>query len=247
MKRSNSVFAVILALALTLFGSSAMAQITDLLKGFQTAAGGGGGSTLPDTTIADGLKEALAVGAGNAVEAVSRENGYFGNPQIKIPLPETVEKVVPVLRAVGYGDQVEAFDLSMNRAAEKAAPMAKDMFIDAIKQMSFEDARNILNGPDNAATLYLKEKTGPALGEAFKPIVRDSMATVGVTKAYQDLEAKANAVPFGKMVSFDLDQYVTDKSLDGLFMVLGQEESKIRQDPAARVTDLLKTVFGNSG
>jgi hypothetical protein len=150
-----------------------------------------------------------------------------------------------MLRAVGYGEQVDAFDLSMNRAAEKAAPVARDMFVDAIKQMSFGDAQKILAGGDNAATLYLKEKTGPALSQAFKPIVRESMGTAGVTQAYQALEAKTSAVPFAQLVSFDLDQYVTDQSLEGLFWMLGQEEAKIRQDPAARVTGLLQEVFGS--
>jgi hypothetical protein len=134
----------------------------------------------------------------------------------------------------------------MNRAAEEAAPKAKDIFLDAVKEMSFEDARNILNGPENAATRYLEEKTGPALGEAFKPLVSRSMSQVGVTRAYQELEAKAKAVPFASMVDVDLDNYVTQNALDGLFYMLGQEEAKIRQNPAARVTDLLQTVFSGN-
>lgn len=246
MKTSRLLLLLILSVVLAFWVAPAVGQISNILDSLKKNAGGSG-TSLTDSKIADGLKEALAVGATNAVGAVSKENGYFGNPQIKIPLPDTVQKVAPMLRAVGYGDQIDAFELSMNRAAEKAAPVAKDMFIDAIKQMSFEDARNILNGPDNAATLYLQDKTGAALGEAFKPIVHNTMGEVGVVKAYQGLEAKASGMPFADMASFDLDQYVTDRSLDGLFHMLGQEEAKIRQNPSARVTGLLQEVFGSTG
>jgi len=202
------------------------------------------GSSLPEARVADGLKEALTVGAVNAVGLVSRQDGFWGNPQIRIPLPGSIEKVAPMLRAVGYGEQIDAFELSMNRAAEKAAPVARDMFVGAVEQMTFEDAGKILSGGDNAATDYLREKTGAKLGQAFKPIVRQSMSDVGVTRAYQDLTASAAAVPFAQIVNFDLDQYVTDRSLDGLFWMIGQEEAKIRHDPAARVTGLMQEVFG---
>jgi hypothetical protein len=245
MRLRTSFFGLILLAVMSLGGLQASAQISNILDTLQKSVGPSGGTSLPDAKVADGLKEALAVGAVNAVGAVSQENGYFGNPQIKIPLPASVEKVAPVLRAVGYADQIDAFELSMNRAAERAAPVAKDMFIGAIKEMSFTDAKNILTGGDNAATLYLKEKTGPALSDAFKPIVRDTMGETGVTNAYQALETKAKAVPFGEMVSFDLDQYVTDRSLDGLFWMLGQEEANIRNNPSARVTGLLQEVFGS--
>ena len=246
MKANRLSILVILTVSIALWGAPAVGQISNILDSLKKGTGSSG-SSLPDSKIADGLKEALAVGAGNAVGAVSQENGYFGNPQIKIPLPDNVEKVAPALRAVGYGDEIDAFDLSMNRAAEKAAPVAKDMFIDAIKEMSFEDASTILGGPDNAATSYLQDKTGAALGEAFKPIVHNTMAEVGVVKLYQGLEAKAGSIPFANMMSFDLDQYVTDKSLDGLFYMLAQEEAKIRQNPSARVTGLLQEVFGSTG
>ncbi len=131
----------------------------------------------------------------------------------------------------------------MNRAAEKAAPEAKSAFWDAIKQMSFTDARKILEGRDNEATLYLKDKTFDRLGRTFKPIVHDSMSRIGVTQQYQDLNTKLSSIPFTKTLSFDLDQYVTEGALDGLFYMLAEEERKIREDPAARVNDLLKRVF----
>ena len=178
------------------------------------------------------------------MDLVSKVNGYYKNPKIKIPLPKAVRKVEKVLRAVGYGPQVDAFELSMNRAAEKAAPKAKAMFWDAIKQMTFSDARKILKGRDNEATLYFKDRTSHKLSQLFKPIVHKAMSTVGVTRKYQELDAKVRSMPLGKDVSFDLDEYVTNGALEGLFYMLAKEERKIRKDPAARVTKLLKEVFG---
>jgi hypothetical protein len=214
-----------------------------VLKGLQK--GIGGGSTLSDAEIVKGLKEALQIGTGKAVQTVSKVDGYYKNPQIRIPLPETVQKSEKILRAVGYGPKVDEFELSMNRAAEKAAPQAKGLFLDAIKQMTFTDARKILNGGDNAATLYFKEKTSPRLREISKPIVHQTMGEVGVTRSYQELEQSARSVPFAGTFTLDLDQYVTDKALDGLFIMVGEEEKKIRQDPVARTTDILKKVFGS--
>jgi hypothetical protein len=146
---------------------------------------------------------------------------------------------------VGYGPKVDEFELSMNRAAEKAAPKAKALFFDAIKQMTFSDARKILQGQDNEATLYFKDKTSNRLHEIFKPIVRRVMSEVGVTRTYQELDAKVRSIPFTDRLSFDLDNYVTNKALDGLFLMVAEEERKIREDPTARVTDLLKEVFGS--
>jgi len=214
----------------------------DFFKGVGKAVGIG--EEPSESKIAQGLKEALEIGTDNAVKVVSREDGYYKNPKIKIPLPGSVQKVEKALRTLGYGQQVDAFELSMNRAAERAAPEAKALFWDTIKQMSFSDARKILNGRENEATLYFKEKTGGRLGQAFKPIVHSAMSEVGVTRYFQDLDAKVRSIPFAESLSFDLDQYVTDRSLDGLFFMLAEEERKIRQDPVARVTDLLKEVFG---
>jgi hypothetical protein len=134
--------------------------------------------------------------------------------------------------------------MSMNRAAEQAAPEAKALFIDTIKQMSFDDARNILNGSDNAATLYFKDKTWDRLYDKFKPMVNSTMSKVGVTRYYQDLDKKVRSIPFADSMSLDLDKYVTDGTLEGLFYMVEQQEREIRQNPAARVTDLLKEVFG---
>lgn len=200
---------------------------------------------LSNDEIIQGLKEALQVGTENAVKLVSKTNGYYQNPDIKIPLPESVQKVEKLLRATGYGEKVDSFELSMNRAAERAAPEAKSIFGDAIKQITFDDAKKILNGRDNEATLYFEDKTSDRLQEIFKPIVRDAMGEVGVTQSFQDLNARAESMPFGKSLSFDLDQYVTDGALKGLFKMLAEEEKRIRTEPAARVTDLLKKVFAS--
>lgn len=240
MKTFRFLFlSVMMVLVIAQF-TQAQSQWGDMLKGAQKALGVGG---LSESKIVDGLKEALQIGTGNAVQTVSKVGGYYNNPKIKIPLPGSVQKVEKLIRVAGYGTQVDAFELSMNQAAERAAPEAKSIFWDSIKQMSITDARKILDGPDNGATLYFKEKTYGRLTEIFKPIVHGSMSQVGVTEKYQELDGKMASVPMVGSMRFDLDQYVNDKALDGLFSMLAEEEKKIRQDPAARVTDLLKEVF----
>ncbi len=200
---------------------------------------------LSKSTIVSGLKEALSLGTANAVSSVAKMDGYLGNEAIKILMPERIRTVANTLKKFGYQRQVDEFVLSMNRAAEHAAPKAKSYFVEAIRQMSFEDAKKILKGKDTAATDYFKEKTYDKLYAAFEPSVSSSMNDVGVTRAYKNMMDKYTTIPFVKAESFDLDRYVTDKSLDGLFYMVGQEEMKIRSDPAARATDLLKKVFGS--
>jgi hypothetical protein len=199
---------------------------------------------LSDEKVVAGLKEALQVGTENTVKLTGKTDGYLRNEAIKILMPEKLRTLEKGLRTAGYGPQVDEFVLSMNRAAERAAPQAKEIFADAIKAMSFDDARKILGGNETAATDYFKGKTTDKLTTAFQPIVDKSMNEVGVTRQYKDLVGRFQAIPFAKTESFDLDHYVTDKSLAGLFYVLGQEEKKIRTNPAARITDLLEEVFG---
>jgi hypothetical protein len=205
------------------------------------------GKKLDESKIVQGLKEALEIGTANAVKAVSKVDGFYKNPQIKIPLPETVQKAESVLRAVGYGPKIDELSLSMNRAAEKAAPKAKALFWDAVKAMTFEDARQILKGSDDAATRYFEGKTRGQLQQLFSPIVHKTMTEVGVTRTYQQLYAKVNTIPYAGRLNLDLDAYVTGKALDGLFYMVAEEERKIRKDPAAQVTQLLKEVFGSKG
>ena len=205
----------------------------------------GPGSNLDDPTIAKGLKEALATGTARAVKSVSQSNGYFGNDLIKILLPEKIRSTADLLGKFGFQQEVDEFVLSMNRAAEKAAPKATDHFVAALKAMTFDDARAILKGDATSATQYFRKKTGDKIYADFKPVVVANMKDVGVSRYYSQMTEKFQAVPFaGAVGSFDLDHYVTTKAVDGLFTMLGEEEKKIRTDPAARGTELLKKVFG---
>lgn len=217
------------------------APLNDLLKGIKVPSLS---ASSDDETVASGLKEALIIGTGNAVASASKMDGYFGNQAIKILLPDKLQTAANVLGKLGYQKQVNELVLAMNRAAEKAAPQAKAIFVDAVKQMTFDDAKRILNGGDTAATDYFKSKTSRKIFEAFKPIVSSSMNEVGVSRAYNEMIGKyTSLVPFAKVESLDLDQYVTNKATEGLFYMVGEEEKKIRTNPAARVTDLLKKVF----
>ena len=241
----TKLIAISLVISLISIGPpTASAQLKDFLKSIGDALGG---RELSENKIIRGLKEALQIGTTNAVGIVSKLDGYYKSPKIRIPLPDSVQKVEKILRAVGYGSKVDAFELSMNRAAERAAPEAKAMFLNAVKQMTFSDAKKILQGRDNEATLYFEDKTRGRLHELFKPIVHSAMSEVGVTRWYQELEAKVRSIPFTESLNLDLDGYVTNKALDGLFFMVAEEERKIRQDPAARITDLLKEVFGGKG
>ncbi len=228
---------VALSLVLCAAPASAQTKITDAL-------GLGKKAPLSNEKIASGLKEALQVGAGNAVQSTGRVDGYFANAAIKILMPEKMRTVEKSLRAAGQGPKLDEFILSMNRAAEKAAPFAKDIFWSAIKEMTFDDARRILAGGDTAATEYFKTKTTAKLSAAFTPVVQKATEEVGVTRQYKELTARAQSIPFLRTQSLDVDQYVVGKALDGLFFVLAEEEKKIRTNPAARVTQLLKDVFG---
>ena len=215
-------------------------------------AGGGGlgslgglaGGAKSESTVVAGLKEALAVGTQNAVGITSREGGYLDNPLIRIGLPGGLDKLAKGLRAVGFGGQVDELELAMNRAAEQAAGEATDVFVGAIRQMTFSDALGILDGGDTAATEYFERTTRPELASRFEPIVAEKMGQVGVVQSYDALLARYRSIPFTQSPSLDIRSYVTDRALDGLFTVLGEQERKIRTDPAARTTALLKQVFG---
>ena len=197
-----------------------------------------------DKTSASGIKEALAVGTENAVKSLSRENGYFGNQAVKILMPPSIQRVGDMARKVGLQKQVDDFVLSMNRAAEAAAPIAASYFADAIRDMSVDDARGIVSGGNTSATDFFRNKTRDKLYAAFKPTVSQKVGEVGAARAYQDLAGRVDSIPMTGKQSVDLDDYVTNKALDGLFVMIGEEEKKIRTNPAARTTDLLKTVFG---
>ncbi|HTO55551.1 MAG TPA: DUF4197 domain-containing protein [Myxococcota bacterium] len=200
---------------------------------------------LSDATASSGLKDALKVATERAVSATSKDGGFLNDPKIRIPLPGKLEGMATGLRAVGMGSQVDELEVAMNHAAEKAAGEATPVFVDAIQGMSFEDAAGILRGNDTAATTYFKKKTTAPLTAKFRPIVDEAMKNVGVTKLYESLVGQYTSTPFVSAPKLDLNGYVTDKALSGLFTVVGDEEKRIRKDPVARSTDLLKQVFGH--
>jgi hypothetical protein len=200
---------------------------------------------LTEKDAADGIKEALVNGTGESVKQVSVLNGYWGNPEIKIPFPAEAKEMESKLRTIGMGKKVDEFNESMNRAAEKAASEAKPIFLTAIKEMTVRDAVNIVKGTDNAATMYLKNNTSPQLIDKFQPIIKTSLDNVNATRYWSDLITIYNKIPMVKKMNPDLPQYVTQKAIDGLFIMIAKEELKIRKDPVARTSELLKKVFGN--
>jgi hypothetical protein len=203
-----------------------------------TAAG------LSDATIGSGLKEALSVGTQKAVRLVAKPGGYFDNEAIKILVPQNLRTVEKVARGLGQGARVDEFVASMNHAAESAAPEAETIFADAVTEMTIDDARKLLNGGDTSITDYFKAKTSARLATAFRPHVEVAMSRNGVTQQYEALVGQVSWMPFGNGSSLDIDTYVVNKALDGLFYMLGQQEKEIRTNPAARTTALLKQVFG---
>jgi hypothetical protein len=205
----------------------------------------GAGANLSESDIAKGLKEALDVGAKNAVGAVSKTDGFFKNPKVKIPFPPEVKKVETSVRKIGMNKQADDFVMALNRAAEDAAKSATPIFGDAIKSMTLSDAKAILKGNETAATDFMKGKTSNELATKFRPIVQQSMQKVQVTKHWKTIATKYNQLPMTQKVNPDLEKYVTDKAIEGLFKMIAEEEIKIRKDPAARISDLLKSVFGS--
>lgn len=237
----NLIVLFCLIYSLTAVAEQPMNRVLDLFKSKQSPSASG----LSQSRIAQGLKEALRVGTDNTVQRTGKENGYFGNPLIKILMPAKLQTVEKGLRLAGYGPKVDEFILSMNRAAEAAAPKAKGIFLDAITGMTFEDARKILNGGDTAATEFFKQRTSESLYAAFRPVVDDTLNNVGTVQTYNAMMENVRQVPFVKTESLEVGDYVTHKALDGLFVVLAEEEKQIRENPAARVTDLLRDVFGS--
>ncbi len=199
---------------------------------------------LDEQTVAAGLREALRVATERTVISTSKLDGFLGNALIRIIMPEQFEVAAKTLRAVGFGKQVDELEIGMNRAAERAAGEATEVFLNSITQMTLEDAFGILNGGDNAVTNYFRSRTEEGLHERFKPIVTEKMSNIGLYKVYNGLTDYYNKLPLVTTPALDLDEYVTQQALNGLFTVLGQEEKRIRTDPLARTTDLLRRVFG---
>jgi hypothetical protein len=204
-----------------------------------------GKSGLTEKDAAAGIKEALEKGTGESVSFVSKLDGYFKNAEIRIPFPENAKEIESKLRAIGLGSQVDEVVLSINRAAEDAAKSAQPIFIAAIKGMTINDAIKIVKGSNDAATTYLKRTTSPELRAKFSPVIKASLDKVDATRLWTEVINSYNQIPFVKKQNPDLTAYVTDKAIDGLFIMIAKEELKIRQNPVARTSDLLKKVFGN--
>jgi hypothetical protein len=201
-------------------------------------------TNLTEQDAAGGIKEALIKGTSEGVQLVSKKDGYFANPEIKIPFPSEASTVEKTLRSVGLGKQVDKAVLSLNRAAEDAAQEAKPIFIAAIKNLTIKDAINIVRGNDDAATRYLEKNTSGDLNKKFQPIIKGSLDKVDATKYWADIMKSYNKIPFVKKINPNLSEYVTNKAIEGLFVMIAKEELKIRKDPVARTTELLKKVFG---
>ena len=217
-------------------------NILNTLQGSNNSQSG----SLTNSQVVSGLKEALRIGANNAANKLSETDGFFRNAAVKILMPPEVAQVEKTLRSVGMGSIVDKAILSMNRAAEDAAKKAAPIFVDAITSMTLQDGFSILNGGQNAATNFLRGKTSAALSSAFRPVVQQSLEKVGATAMWKTVFTTYNKLPLvAKKVNPDLSSYVVERALDGMFYSIAQEELKIRTDPAAQVTNLLKQVFGN--
>lgn len=202
---------------------------------------------LSNVEVVDGLKQALIQGSKTAIDSLGREDGFLGNPDVRIPLPGKLASLEKGLRVMGQGATVDSFITSMNRAAEQAVPQATDLFVSIITSMSLEDAKSVLKGSDDAATRYLRQHGGDTLQELMKPIVKDATDKVGVTNAYKNMIG--NAGMLGQSVginALDLDNYVTEQATNGLFLLIAAEEKRIRENPLARTTDILKKVFSSA-
>jgi len=240
---------MLLSLALLAFNESVNADWKDLLNIFNK-----GDTAMPATTdinalsnteIVDGLKQALIKGTGAAVAYLGKKDGFLSHPNVRIPMPDTLKTIESGLRRVGQGKVADSFVETMNRAAEQAVPVAEDVFKDSVRTMSIDDARNILTGPDDAATQYFRRTGGESLKKKFLPIVKNATDNVNLTAKYKKLVGKLGRMSsFVDTASLDLDGYITDKAMDGLFLMVAGEEKKIRENPVERTTDVLKKVFG---
>lgn len=200
---------------------------------------------LDTETVVAGLKEALRVGSQRAADFAAREGAYSDTPWLRIPIPDKLDGVTDKLRAMGLGNYVDRFERRMNAAAEEAAAQAAPVFIDAVRDMTIADAQRILQGGDTAATDYFRARTEERLRELYAPVIESQLTRVGAVQAYNDVMARYNAIPLVPKPEFTLEEYVTDEALDGLYTALAREETRIREEPVARTTELLRRVFGN--
>lgn len=231
---------ILAALLFTAIETQAQININSVLNTVNSALGNG----LSNDDIVKGLKEALNVGSNNASSNASKMDGFYKNNLIKIPFPKEASDMRNTLLRLGMKRQVDAFEKQLNRAAEDAAKKAAPIFVGAVSKMTINDGITILRGKDDEATQFLRKNTNTQLTNEFKPIIASSLRKVQITKYWKPLITAYNKVPFVKKANPNLEDYVTQKATDGLFLLVAQEETKIRKDPAARVSDILKKVFG---
>ncbi len=243
-------FASILCCLLVSLSMSAQADWLDQLRKraeslMATPSGTATAAALSDEEIVRGLKEALAQGSRQAIAQLGRPGGYLNNPSVRIPMPEDLQKVERLLRSLKQDKLADEFVATLNQAAEKAVPEAAAILGDSLAKMTLEDARGILQGPEDAATQYFRKSSAGQIRERFLPIVRQATEQAGVTAAYKRLMQRAG--PYAQLMggqATDLDGHVTDKAMDGLFKMIAEEERRIRKEPLARTSELLKKVFG---
>jgi hypothetical protein len=241
MKKISYLFVIASIISTHTFAQITWKKVQEKVNTVASAA-----APLSEGDIAKGLKEALTVGSKNAAAQLNKQDGFLLNPKVRIPFPEDAQRVAAKLRELGFGKKVDQFELTLNRAAEDAAKEAAPIFVNAITSMTITDAKNILTGSDNAATTYLQGKTSSPLAQAFTPHIKKALDATAATRLWGELTTRYNRIPLVTKVETDLTKYTTDKALKGMFTVVADEELKIRKDPAARVTDLLKKVFGSN-
>lgn len=247
MKIKLLALAAVTGLSVIIFscGSTGTSLMNTVNNAITTPGGGAAAPGLTNDEVISGLKEALSVGAKNSGDMGSKLDGFYKNPAIFIPWPQEAIKMKEKLSQLGFDGKIQEFEQSLNRAAEEASKQAAPIFVDAVKNMTIADGMGILRGGDTAATHYLREKTTAQLTDKFRPVVKDAITKVNVTKYWEPLVSKYNMIPGVQKQNPDLEAYVTGRAVNGLFKLVLDEEKKIRKDPVARVTDILKKVFGS--
>jgi hypothetical protein len=244
MKGIRGYSAVVVFFSLILASTTAQSQgLFDRVKGLFTSQQDDA-AALTAGEISGALRDALRVGTERVVSTLGRTDGFNAAPDVHIPLPGTLQKVQKVLGKVGMSGMADDLELRINRAAEAAVPKAKGLFADAISQMTIDDARAILNGPDDSATRYFQDKMSAPLSAEMKPVIEKELASAGAIKAYDSMMGQYRSLPYAQKVEANLTDYALGKTVDGIFLYLGREEAAIRQDPAKRTTELLRKVFG---
>lgn len=247
-KINLAIIVVFITLAILLLPVVGSAQIDWLKKGQELLAPTNSSPTSIESNIGEvaaGLKEALLVGSDRVVSQLGTLDGFNADPEIHIPLPDSFKTVQSTLDSVGMSYLLDDLELKLNRAAEQATPKAKTLFISAIEEMTLDDVMGIYNGPEDAATRYFQKKMSPQLAEEMRPLVDQTLTQAGAVKAYDAVMGQYKTMPFLPDVQADLTTYVVDEGMNGVFHYLALEEAAIRQNPAKRTTELLKTVFGS--